>query len=371
MLAGKVNIVIDGAWGSTGKGKLVGILARKHKPELAVCNFMTNAGHTWVPDNGTAPVMVQQLPTSLINPTTQLHIAASAAIDLKVWNGELDQFDVPYGVRHRLSVDPRAMVITKEDKEAEAASLHRISSTVKGCGAAVASKVMRKASLVQDYPNEFHKIIDTEKVVHVAIGAKWKVLFETAQGFDLSLNHGTRYPYCTSRDITVAQALNDACVPPKAVGHVYASLRANPIRVGNAYEFTKSTGADGWSGPFYPDQRELSWEEVTGLAGSDRALLERTTVTNKVRRIFTFSHQQLDRFIKVNAPDFLFINFVNYIDARCFGYNVVPEDVSAFMRLFPRVEAFVKSVEEHGVPVAYLGTGPKHGHLVDFGIDPV
>jgi adenylosuccinate synthase len=39
------------------------------------------------------------------------------------------------------------------------------------------------------------------------------------------------------------------------------------------------------------------------------------------------------------------------------------------MKTFPRVEAFVKSVEEHGVPVAYLGTGPKHAHIVDFGID--
>lgn len=370
MQAGKVNVVIDGQWGSTGKGKLVGLLAQKHNPELAVCNFMTNAGHTWCPDNGGDPVMVQQLPSCLINKKTLLHIAGSAAIDLNVFNRELDRFDVIYGVRHRLSVDPRAMVITKEDKETEAASLHHISSTVKGCGAAVASKVMRKAKLANEYPDQF-KFVETEKVVHVGLRAGWKVLFETAQGFDLSLNHGTRYPYCTSRDITVSQALNDACVPPKVLGHVYASLRANPIRVGNAYEFTKSAGPNGWSGPSYPDQQELTWDEVTQLSGSDQPLLERTTVTNKVRRIFTFSHMQLDRFIKVNAPDFLCINFVNYIDARCFGLSVPPDEVGEFLGAFPKIDEFVRSVEDHGVPVAYLGTGPKHSHVVDFGIDRV
>jgi len=368
MLEGKVNVVIDGQWGSTGKGKLVGILAMKHDPQLAVCNFMTNAGHTWVPDNGTDPVMVQQLPTCLINPNTLLHIAASAAIDLNVFHNEMGKFDPRFNVAPRLTVDPRASVITKQNKDDEAKSMHRISSTAKGCGAAVAEKVMRRAALAEEYKGEF-RLQETEKVVHHAIDQKWKVLFETAQGFDLSLNHGTRYPYCTSRDITVSQALNDACVSPKAIGHVYASLRTFPIRVGNAYEITGGTGTDGWSGPSYPDQRELTWQEITGIAGSDRALLERTTVTNKVRRIFTFSHYQLERFIRNNAPDFLCLNFVNYIDARCYGYHVGPDQLVDFMEAFPRIRTFVKEVEEHGVPVAYLGTGPKQSHVVDLGID--
>ncbi len=370
MQSGKVNVLIDAQWGSTGKGKLAGILALKHLPHLAVCNFMTNAGHTWVPDEG-PPVMVQQIPSCLINPNTLLHIASTAAIDMKVFDGEMKQFNDMYKISGRLTVDPRAMIITPENKEAEAKSLHRVSSTVKGCGAATAEKIMRRGVLASDLNSGRLVLRETENLVHVGLEAGWRILFETAQGFDLSLNHGTRYPFCTSRDITVCQALSDACVPPSAAGHVYASLRAFPIRVGNAFEFTGGSveSLNGWSGPYYPDQKELSWEEVTQISGSKTPLLERTTVTNKVRRIFTFSHRQLDRFIQANDPTYLFINFINYIDSGCYGLNIRPGDVKEFMAIFPKIERFVKAVEEHGVPVAYLGTGPKHSQLVDFGID--
>lgn len=370
MLSGKVNVLIDGAWGSTGKGKLAGILALKHNPHLAVCNFMTNAGHTWVPDDGSDPVMVQQIPSCLINPSTLLHIASTAAIDLKVFDGEMSRFNPRFNIKDRLTVDPRASIITAEHKEAEAATLHRVSSTVKGCGAATAEKIMRRAVLAKSYNGKF-RTRETEELVHIGLKAGWKILFETAQGYDLSLNHGTRYPYCTSRDITVCQALSDACVPPSAIGHVYASLRAFPIRVGNAFEVTGGDLNDqnGWSGPYYPDQRELTWEEMTAMSNSHVPLLERTTVTNKVRRIFTFSHLQLDRFIRANDPTYLFINFINYVDAGAYGLDVRPEHVPDFYRAFPNIKYFVKKVEEHGVPVAYLGTGPKHSHLVDLGVD--
>jgi hypothetical protein len=98
-------------------------------------------------------------------------------------------------------------------------------------------------------------------------------------------------------------------------------------------------------------------------------LLERTTVTNKVRRIFTFSKAQLERFIRHNAPSCLFINFVNYIDHVAYGKVVGPLEVRDFYSAFPKIKRFVEEVEELGVPVAYLGTGPKHSHVVDLGID--
>jgi adenylosuccinate synthase len=314
--------------------------------------------------------MVQQIPTCLINPNTLLHIASTAAIDLKVFDKEMERFDPRFNVKDRLTVDPRASIITIENKDTEAKSLHRVSSTVKGCGAATAEKIMRRAVLARYYQGKF-RTRETEDLVQIGMKANWKILFETAQGFDLSLNHGTRYPYCTSRDITVCQALSDACVPPSAIGHVYASLRAFPIRVGNAFE---ATGGDmqnlnGWSGPYYPDQKELSWDDMTAMSNSLVPLLERTTVTNKVRRIFTFSHLQLDRFIRANDPTYLFINFINYVDAKAYGRTVSPGQVEDFYKEFPNIKHFVKKIEEHGIPVAYLGTGPKHSHLVDLGID--
>lgn len=195
MQRGKVNVLIDGQWGSTGKGKLAGILALKHNPELAICNYMTNAGHTWVPDEESRrAVMVQQLPSALISPKTLLHIASTAAIDPKVFDDEITQFDPEYRVIKRLSVDPRAVIINKSHKDAEAAALHSVSSTVKGCGAATADKVMRRNVTIEGEINSNHGewhgavVVDTEKVVGIALANGWKILFETAQGFDLSLD---------------------------------------------------------------------------------------------------------------------------------------------------------------------------------------
>jgi adenylosuccinate synthase len=76
-------------------------------------------------------------------------------------------------------------------------------------------------------------------------------------------------------------------------------MRNFPIRVGNVDGFS--------SGDFYPDQEETSWEAI-GQAP------ELTTVTQRVRRVFTFSEMQATEAIRANDPDFIFINFMNYLD---------------------------------------------------------
>ena len=69
--------------------------------------------------------------------------------------------------------------------------------------------------------------------------------------------------------------------------------RTYPIRVG------------GTSGPGYLDQEELSWEQV----GQPE---ERTTVTNRIRRVFEFSAMQIAEAIRQSGPNEIFLNFCNY-----------------------------------------------------------
>ena len=85
------------------------------------------------------------------------------------------------------------------------------------------------------------------------------MILEVSQGFDLSLNHGTEYPYCTSRDITVGMALNSAGCPPSMLGNVIGSFRTYPIRVGNV--------EGGNSGPCHHDQTEITWADVSNTHG--------------------------------------------------------------------------------------------------------
>ena len=124
---------------------------------------------------------------------------------------------------------------------------------------------------------------------------------EVPQGFSLSVNHGF-YPYTTSRNVTVAAALNDLGVHPSYLGSVHMSLRTYPIRVGNIVVDGQEIGN---SGPFYPDSVELQWEDLGQTP-------ERTTVTQRIRRIATFSLIQYKAALRVNKPDFVFLNFANY-----------------------------------------------------------
>ena len=119
---------------------------------------------------------------------------------------------------------------------------------------------------------------------------------------DLSLNSGFAYPYCTSREITVSSTLSDVQVHPSYLGKVCVSIRTFPIRVGNIID---NGSIVGYSGPFYPDSIELSWEDI----GVEPEL---TTITKRERRVATFSYEQYNKMMRLYKPDYVLLNFANY-----------------------------------------------------------
>ena len=56
MLKKGINVVLDGQWGSTGKGKLCGLMGT-HGPDLCCSSFGPNAGHTYVSSAGEAVIL--------------------------------------------------------------------------------------------------------------------------------------------------------------------------------------------------------------------------------------------------------------------------------------------------------------------------
>lgn len=290
---GKFNMVIDGQFGSTGKGLCSSYVGYINHIDLAITNAAPNAGHTFYWHN--KKYIVKHLPVSgIINKRSTIYLCAGAIINVDMLLKEMDDYNID---PCRIRIHPRAVIIQKSDIEAEQhGAMVQISSTQNGVGEALKNKISRKAELAKDSERLLPYVgeVDVEEYLDLNLNC----LMEVPQGFDLGINSGLSYPYCTSRDITVSSAMADAQVHPSYLGNVFAVIRTFPIRVGSL--------EGGYSGPFYEDSVELSWEEV----GVDP---EFTTRTNRVRRVATFSHIQFERMKRKLNPDYILLNFANYL----------------------------------------------------------
>lgn len=301
---GKASVIIDGQFGSTGKGLIAAWIASQPDSRWVIhsTNAAPNAGHTsrWADGR---KLTLYHLPTGGVVRNNACILNAGSIINLNVLREEVKTVrefhpDKPIAI----SVHPEAGIVTQEDidyENADNSAATKISSTRKGVGRALARKIMREAKLARDYDKEFNSM-----GVNISHGEfAWKddsvpLSIEVPQGVGLSLNNGGFYPYCTSREISVSQALSDAGVHPSRLGNTIMSVRTYPIRVGNL--------DGGTSGPAYRQQAEIKWNTLPVLTP------ELTTVTKRPRRIFEWSSDQYRHSLRICRPDHVFLNFINY-----------------------------------------------------------
>lgn len=373
MQKGKFNWVGDGQVGSTGKGLINSYLAWKNKPDIISCTNSANAGHTAILPDGTKFV-AKAIPSSAILNGRDIDgsgpyqpmvvIGAGASFTIEQILKEYEECNKPELVIHE-----RAGVITQEHKDAEnslSGGTKHIASTMQGCGAFAASKIMRgpNVSLARNYP-ELKQFIDLGRYA----GTKYSdgylpllliealkdgntILHEGSQGFSLDINHGIDYPHCTSRSCTLGQSMTDMGIPHQLVGDVYLVIRPYPIRVGNVVEDGVTVGH---SGGCYPDNEETTWAAVAEAAGAPVEVTagEFTTVTKRLRRVFTWSDTEFARAIAVNGATKICLNFANYIDWSCYGKNNW-DDLSV------KIKDWIARLEDkHNVEVVLVGTGPR------------
>jgi adenylosuccinate synthase len=309
---GKASFLIGGQFGSEAKGAAAASLAAELAKngmgyDICTTNASAQAGHTSIHND--IKRIAFHLPTVALVQQQELtkrpivYLNAGCAIDVEILRTELWEYGVDLT---KFFVHPNAAVITDDCKMAEGRSdsaQTRIASTRKGVGEAIARKVLRSGGIARDNPvlRPFCRELDLNAEMHTGKS----VCVEVPQGLSLSLN-GHFYPYCTSRDCTIEQAMNDAGIHPYFYGASMLVIRTYPIRVGAIVQ----DGVElGQSGDCYPDQREISWEELGQPA-------EITTVTKRVRRVFTFSYQQLTEALARVRPEVVFISFCNYVHNR-------------------------------------------------------
>ncbi len=304
-----------------------------------------------------------------------------------------------------LRIHDRASIVTdehaKREREGADSTMH-IASTMQGSAAAIVDKVLRRADCQLAGTVDLQKMIDFlyasdpvmcdllgregvtlhqefldsvsvvkadtfRHITQAAVidnGHTW--LHEGSQGFSLSIDHGSHYPHCTSRNCTSQSALDHMAMPPQSLGDVYLNLRTFPIRVGNVVD---ATGAQkGYSGDFYDDCKEMTWEEVAQFSGMPDAEAkklaerERTTVTKRIRRVCNFTHQGLRDAVRTNGATKLCLNFIQYIN---WADNGLRGGKEAFDKLSKKSREFIDKVEDTaGVPVVLVGTGALHDEMI-------
>jgi adenylosuccinate synthase len=288
---GKLNVLIDGQFGSTGKGLMANYVGWMEHVDIAISNGSPNAGHTFYDVNDKKQVTHHLPIVGVMNKRCTIYLCAGSIINPDILWDEIKRFDLD---PDQIVIHPRAAVIERQDILAEKLGvMSSISSTQKGVGAALARKVRRESRLAGGDPRLKDLVGNFDVQEHLDWNCS--ALIEVPQGMDLSINTGLSYPYCTSREISVSSALSDADVHPDYLGSVIVCIRAHPIRVG------------GTSGPFYEDSKEMTWVEV----GVD---VEYTTNTKKVRRVCSFSMQQYQKMINKFRPDYVLLNFANYLE---------------------------------------------------------
>jgi len=75
-------------------------------------------------------------------------------------------------------------------------------------------------------------------------------------------------------------------------------------------------------------------------------------VTGKLRRVGRFDYELAKQAIAVNRPTSIALNFADYL-------NFSNSESTRWLDLSDRAKEFIRTVDELGVPVRYLGTGPR------------
>lgn len=342
-----VDSIVGLQYGSEGKGKISAHLADEYNACVRVGAWQ--AGHTLTYKG--KHYKMQTIPCQWTNPNIIIVIGAGGMIRADILEKEIKMIEEAgiTDIRSRLFIDSRVTVGEHRHAEAESQKgmFQKIGSTQEGIGACTVEKIQRQGKVrkAHEVPElkQFAKICDTIPIIN-AHAMSGKVCIEGTQGCHLSLTTSHHYPKCTSRDCNVSGFFSDCGISPKLAGDIWGVMRVYPIRVaGNSGD----TGAD-----------EIDWDIVCERSGLD-SVNERTTVTNRVRRVFEFSKTDIWEALNINQPNKFALMFADYL----FKGNI---GATSYSELSPESQQWIEDVEDHfGIKFDLISTGKSPQAMID------
>jgi adenylosuccinate synthase len=321
-------IVVGAQWGDEGKGKVVDVFSA-HADLVVRYQGGANAGHTLVV-NGVKTVL-HLIPSGVLHPKCSCMIAPGVVLDIEEVVKEIRDLKAAGVLTNsdQLRISDQCTVLLSYHRQLDAArekaaGNEKIGTTGKGIGPAYEDRASRKAILFGDlfdqgrlrakleaslleknfllekyYAQEpvdvgplFNRLVelaaelepfrskDTSLVVHRALKAGKKVLFEGAQGTMLDLLHGT-YPFVTSSSTISGSACIGTGIGPSVMQKIVGITKAYTTRVG--------------SGPFPTEMNETLSERLRQEGG------EYGATTGRPRRCGWLDLVALKYAIRVNG----------------------------------------------------------------------
>jgi adenylosuccinate synthase len=347
-----VDVIIGGQYGSEGKGNVVHYLAPEYDVLVRVGG--PNAGHKVFDDNDEIYTFHQVPSGAIANPRAMLVLGAGAVISLEQLQKEITDLKLK---PERLMIDGQAMIIEPSDIEWERKELKdAMGSTASGVGSATSRKILGRnpaklPRLARDVIELQPYIKDTVEYFATSIAQGLRIMLEGTQGTSLSLHHG-KYPHVTSRITTAVGCLAEAGISAKHVRKVVMVCRTFPIRVGNT-DSGKSSG---------DMNQEIDLQEIASRSGipiEELTRTERTSTTNRGRRIAEFDWAQFRRAVVLNGPTDIALTFVDYL-------GIENRDAYRYERLNAGTLRFIEELEKvGGLPVSLISKAFSTRNIID------
>ena len=413
--------VVGLQWGDEGKGKIVDLLMEHFDVAVRYAGG-ANAGHTV--RFGGEKFALHLLPSGVLRPNALSVVGPGVALDVEILHEEIEGLK-KRGIRveENLVLSNRAHLVMpwhkKQDvlSEASLSGDRKIGTTAKGIGPCYADKMLRSSALrVGDlyHPAEFREkvaaiarerntvfaalfgdkasldasqiaeqylslaaklsryVTDTTLVLHDAIAAKKRILFEGAQGSLLDVTHGT-FPYVTSSICTAAGVAAGAGVPPTALKSYLGVIKAYSTRVGGGPFPTELTNATGdlirerghEYGTTTGRPRRCGWFDAFAtkysidLCGITQLVLMHLDTLSKFPEIrLCTGYRYRGEMLRIFPPDVQVLSAVEPLYETMPGWSSEIEGANSYASLPVNARAYVDRLEQYfGVPITLVSIG--------------
>ncbi|MEA4925100.1 MAG: adenylosuccinate synthase [Syntrophomonadaceae bacterium] len=414
-------VLVGAQWGDEGKGKITDFLAEEAD---CVVRYQggSNAGHTV--ELADEKFMLHLIPSGILHAEKICVIGNGVVVDLGKVIEEVKGLQKRGIDTSNLRISNRASVVMPYHKKIDEIEdrTKKIGTTKRGIGPAYTDKISRvgfricdlmhkeyfrekfnteverKNHLLEELYNETgfdakamedqlmeqieelkQYIDDTGFLVHSALKAGKKVLFEGAQGTLLDIDHGT-YPYVTSSYPTAGGACVGSGIGPTEIGRVIGVAKAYTTRVGEGPFPTELLDATGdlfrergaEFGVTTGRPRRCGWLDavilryaaringLTDLAITKLDVLD-TFKTVKICTAYRYKGELLHEFPENNAV--LQECVPEYIEMP--GWNQDISDITKFEDLPPTTRQYIAKIEDLcGVKHSLIAVGPKRNQTI-------